>query len=48
LPVEIGVKATLDKILGAGKEQNGEFLNIHVKGWEKEGPSQYDGVNPPW
>jgi len=39
----------LDKILGAGREDNGKFLNIHVKGWEKvEGPNVYDGVNPPW
>ncbi|TVY37964.1 C-factor [Lachnellula subtilissima] len=49
LPVEVGAKATLDKIIGAGKEQNGQFLNIYVEGWEKkEGPNQYDGVNPPW
>ncbi|TVY14406.1 C-factor [Lachnellula arida] len=48
LDVEVGAKATLDKILGAGKEQNGQFLNIHVKGFEKAGPNQYDGANPPW
>jgi len=49
LPVEVGAKATLDKIIGAGKEQNGQFLDIHVEGWEKkEGPNQYDGANPPW
>ncbi|TVY38427.1 C-factor [Lachnellula occidentalis] len=49
LDVDVGAKATLDKILGAGREQNGQFLNIHVKGWEeKEGPNRYDGVNPPW
>jgi hypothetical protein len=49
LPVEVGAKATLDKIIGATAKDNGGFLNILVKGWEKtEGPNQYDGVNPPW
>ncbi|KAF4634955.1 hypothetical protein G7Y89_g3138 [Cudoniella acicularis] len=49
LPVEVGAKATLDKILGAGKEQNGKFLNIHVKGWENNaGVNSYDGLGFPW
>ncbi|TVY55002.1 C-factor [Lachnellula cervina] len=48
LSVEVGAKAALDKIIGAGKEQNGQFLNIKIEGWEKTGPNQYDGVNPPW
>lgn len=49
LSVEVGAKAALDKILRAGKEQNGQFLNIHVNGWEeRDGPNRYDGVNPPW
>ncbi|TVY84087.1 putative oxidoreductase [Lachnellula suecica] len=51
LSVEEGTKATLDKIIGAGKEQNGQFLNIHVKGWETvpEGKlNHYDGKNAPW
>jgi hypothetical protein len=49
LSVEEGAKATLDRIMNAGKEENGKFLNIRVKGWEKkEGLNQYDGGNPPW
>lgn len=49
LDVEVGAAATLDKIMGATKEQNGYFMNIHVKGYEKrEDPNQYDGANPPW
>ncbi|TVY90989.1 C-factor [Lachnellula willkommii] len=48
LDVEVGAKATLDKILGAGKEQNGQFLNIYIDGEKKEGPNRYDGANPPW
>jgi hypothetical protein len=49
LDVEVGAAATLDKILKATKEQNGEFMNIHVEGYEKrDGPNKYDGVNLPW
>jgi len=49
LPVDVGAKATLDKIIGARKEDNGTFMNIKVAGWETTGSSnQYDGINPPW
>jgi NAD(P)-dependent dehydrogenase (short-subunit alcohol dehydrogenase family) len=51
LPVEVGVKAALEKILGAGKEQNAQFLNISIPGWEKPRGANnnfYDGANPPW
>lgn len=49
LSVQLGAKATLDKILGARQEQNGEYLNVLVEGWEKaKGPNQYDGCNVPW
>ncbi|KAH8587164.1 putative short chain oxidoreductase [Bisporella sp. PMI_857] len=34
LSVEEGAIATLGKILAAGKEDNGAFMNIRVKGWE--------------
>lgn len=45
LPVEVGAKATLKKILGAGKKQNGKFLNIYIEGWEERGHS---GKDAPW
>jgi hypothetical protein len=49
LSVEQGAKASLEKILGAGKEQNGQFTKIEIKGWEKaQGRNQYDGFNAPW
>lgn len=49
LPVDIGVKATLDIVHGNTKQDNGKFLNIKVMGWEnKEGPNQYDGAELPW
>jgi hypothetical protein len=40
----------LGKILAAGKEDNGAFMNIRVKGWENptEGKNLYDGANYPW
>ncbi|KAE9365578.1 dehydrogenase [Stipitochalara longipes BDJ] len=43
LSVEQGAKATTEKIMKAGKEQNGQFLNIFI-----EGIGHYDGSNPPW
>jgi hypothetical protein len=47
--VGVGAKALLDKIFAAKKEDNGAFLNIHVKGYENvEGANKYDGKNPPW
>ncbi|KAK9368882.1 hypothetical protein V1509DRAFT_621768 [Lipomyces kononenkoae] len=49
LPVEQGAKASLERIMGAGKEQNGQFLNILIKGWDKAGwRNQYDGATNPW
>jgi hypothetical protein len=43
LSVEEGTKATAEKIMSAGKEQNGQFLNIKISGID-----HYDGSNPPW
>jgi hypothetical protein len=43
LSVEEGAKATTDKIMSAGKEQNGEFLNIFI-----EGKDHYHGTTSPW
>lgn len=49
LSVGEGAKASVERIMAAEKEDNGKFVNIHVKGWEKnEGLNQYDGLNPPW
>ena len=49
LPVSVGAKAVLDRVLGATQEDNGRFANIHVPGWEEaSGPNQYDGKSPPW
>jgi hypothetical protein len=49
LSVKEGAKATLERIMGAGRSENGKFLNILVRGWQKnEGLNQYDGINPPW
>jgi hypothetical protein len=49
LSVEQGAKATLDKIMNPGNEQNGQFLNIKVSGWENsQGANYYDGANVPW
>jgi len=43
LSVEEGAKATTEKIMSVGKEQNDKFLNIYVKGF-----GHYDGTNAPW
>jgi len=49
LPVDVGVKATLDIVLRSTKQDNGKFLNIKVAGWEdNEGPNRYDGADLPW
>lgn len=49
LAPEVGAKASLDRIFAATKEDNGQFLNIKVEGWENApGPNKYDGLNPPW
>lgn len=50
LSVEEAVPANLDRIVKAKKEETGKFLNIHVKGWEKneKGPNSYDGKTLPW
>jgi hypothetical protein len=47
LSVEQGAKASLEKIETAGKEQNGQFLNIKIEGWTG-GKESYDGSNAPW
>ena len=41
--MEQGAKATMEKIMNAGKDQNGQFLNIYM-----EGIGHYDGANAPW
>lgn len=49
LSVEQGAEASLERIKNAGKEQNGKFLDIEIKGWvQAPGKSAYDGANPPW
>ncbi|KAH7360167.1 short chain dehydrogenase reductase [Rhexocercosporidium sp. MPI-PUGE-AT-0058] len=49
LPAEVGAKASLDRIFAATKEDNGQFLNIAVEGYENvAGPNKYNGLNPPW
>ncbi|KAG4422594.1 hypothetical protein IFR04_004215 [Cadophora malorum] len=49
LAPEVGAKASLDRIFSATKEDNGQFLNIKVEGWENAaGPNKYNGLNPPW
>ncbi|CRG92714.1 hypothetical protein PISL3812_09780 [Talaromyces islandicus] len=48
LPVEQGAEAALVRILGSTPEQNGQFLKIEIKGWDKDKRNQYDGSNAPW
>lgn len=49
LPVEVGAKATLDRIFAAETKDSGKVLNILVKGWENApGPNKYDGLDVPW
>jgi len=49
LTVQESAKATLEGIMGAGRNLNGAFLNIHVKGWENhKGINQYDGRISAW
>ncbi|KAG4434996.1 hypothetical protein IFR05_009521 [Cadophora sp. M221] len=49
LPAEVGAKASLDRIFAATTEDNGQFLNITVEGYENvAGPNKYNGLNPGW
>jgi len=49
LEVSVGATAVLEKVFAAKKEDNGTFMNIHVKGYENvETGNKYDGENPPW
>jgi hypothetical protein len=49
LPVEVGVKATLDILLRSTRDDNGKFYNIYVPGYENaEGAHRYDGKEIPW
>ncbi|PVH84623.1 short chain dehydrogenase reductase [Cadophora sp. DSE1049] len=49
LEPKVGAKASLDRIFAATKEDNGQFLNIKVEGWENAaGPNKYNGLNPAW
>lgn len=43
LPVETGVKSVLEILSSVGREDNGQFFNIEVPGWEK-----YQGEKVPW
>lgn len=45
LHVSEAVTAVVEKVLGAGKEDNGKFLDIRVPGWETSG---YSGANAAW
>lgn len=48
LSVNQGARASLEKILGANKGENGKFLKIYI-GWETgEWMNQYDGFDAPW
>ena len=38
------IPAITERILGAGKGDNGKFLDVKVPGWEQK----YNGGNPPW
>jgi len=49
LPVEVGTKAVIEALMGAGKDANRKFINIKVAGWEEnDGLNQYDGKVIPW
>ncbi|KAF2724380.1 short chain oxidoreductase [Polychaeton citri CBS 116435] len=49
LTVEESTKAILDAVHTAGKETNGQFRNVLVKGWEENpGLNQYPGGVSPW
>lgn len=49
LTVEEGAKAVLEIMHGKGREDNGKFLNVRVKGWENNpGLNQYGGGITPW
>jgi hypothetical protein len=39
------VPAVVEKVLGAGKEDNSKFLDIRVPGWET---TVYSGANASW
>jgi hypothetical protein len=48
-PQEQGAIATMEKIMSAGKEDNGKFLNIKVEGFENaQGANYYDGEIVLW
>ena len=50
LPVDVGVKAVLEKMSKVTKEDNGKFWDIEVKGWDNPtgGPNVYRGEEQPW
>lgn len=43
LEMSEAIPAIMEKVLGAGKEDNGKFLDVRVPGWER-----YSGANPTW
>ncbi|KAF2647375.1 short-chain dehydrogenase-like protein [Lophiostoma macrostomum CBS 122681] len=51
LELEEAVSAITERLLHAGRQEAGKFLNIHVKGWENGKPGKhnyYDGKELPW
>jgi hypothetical protein len=49
LSPEQGAIATMEKIMSAGKEESGKFLNIKNEGFENvQGANYYDGELVPW
>ncbi|KAK4496242.1 hypothetical protein PRZ48_012222 [Zasmidium cellare] len=48
LEVEVGTKEVVRITEQVTPEQNGQFLNIHVPGWEDKMPALYDGKQVPW
>jgi hypothetical protein len=51
LEVEEAASAITERLLHAGREEAGKFLNIRVEGWENGKPGKhnhYDGKELPW
>lgn len=43
LEMSEAIPAIMEKVVGAGKEDNGKFLNVRVPGWDF-----YTGANATW
>ena len=50
LPVEVGVKAVLERVGKLTQKDNGKFWDIEVKGWGNPsgGPNVYRGEELAW